>query len=86
MNIYSIGIYDAIVFIPLGAVDKVYIVTYIRPTDNRESTLTFNVNAATATIFDIVATWPPVITFLLATFGRIRSFLAVEMVSILWSR
>ena len=59
---YSTGIYDAIVSIPLSVGNNVYVGTYISPTDSCESTLTFNVNATTATTFDIAATWPPAVT------------------------
>ncbi len=59
---YSTGIYDAVTSIPLSAGDNEYVGTYISPTDYCESAVTFDINATTATTFDISGIWPPAVT------------------------
>ncbi|MFZ1087356.1 MAG: protease pro-enzyme activation domain-containing protein, partial [Terracidiphilus sp.] len=59
---YSSGIYDAVTSVPLSEGKNEYAATYISPTDYCEGSVTYEINATTATTFDIAAAWPPAVT------------------------
>ena len=59
---YSSGIYDAVASIPLNAGKNEYVGTYISPTDYCEGSVAYDINATTATTFDLAATWPSAAT------------------------